>query len=173
MRSAVLIVALALLSLCAAKVDFTVEECVRAPLNPGFEVSDDRTIVIVPQNCCSEKLEVFKDGDTLKIVEIDEDGKICRCICYAKVTARAKANSVVFVDFTGNEKKLKRLGFCGMSTYGRCESDEDCVTDGCSSQVCRSRFEEPVFTTCEWRACYDASAYGLSCRCVDGRCMWA
>jgi eight-cysteine-cluster-containing protein len=64
-------------------------------------------------------------------------------------------------------------GFCGWSSYGKCSSDSDCILDGCSAQVCQSKYEEPVRTTCEWRDCYNAKMYGLKCRCIDGRCQWS
>jgi eight-cysteine-cluster-containing protein len=63
--------------------------------------------------------------------------------------------------------------FCGWSTYGKCSSDSDCTAGGCSGQVCQSKYEEPVITTCEWKDCYDASKYSLKCRCIDGRCQWS
>ncbi|MEM0468783.1 MAG: eight-cysteine-cluster domain-containing protein [Pyrobaculum sp.] len=65
------------------------------------------------------------------------------------------------------------VGFCGISTNGPCESDADCLRDGCSGQVCRSVREEPVVTTCEWRDCYDAEKYKVACKCVNGMCQWA
>ena len=34
--------------------------------------------------------------------------------------------------------------FCGSSTLGTCSADDDCVTDGCSGEVCRSVDEEPI-----------------------------
>jgi eight-cysteine-cluster-containing protein len=71
------------------------------------------------------------------------------------------------------EKTLTLEEFCGWSTYGNCSSDSDCTAGGCSGQVCQSKYEEPVITTCEWRDCFDASKYGLKCRCIDGRCQWS
>ena len=71
------------------------------------------------------------------------------------------------------EKTLTLEEFCGWSTYGNCSSDSDCTSGGCSGQVCQSKYEEPVITTCEWRDCFDASKYGLKCRCIDGRCQWS
>jgi eight-cysteine-cluster-containing protein len=65
-----------------------------------------------------------------------------------------------------------KLAFCGWSTFGTCETDDDCLAGGCSGQVCQSKNEEPVVTTCEWRECYDAEAYGVNCRCVSNRCQW-
>ncbi|MEM4359910.1 MAG: eight-cysteine-cluster domain-containing protein [Candidatus Bilamarchaeaceae archaeon] len=62
--------------------------------------------------------------------------------------------------------------FCGWSTYGSCSSDSDCRVGGCSGQVCQSKYEESVITTCEYRECYNARAYGLSCECIAGRCQW-
>jgi len=62
--------------------------------------------------------------------------------------------------------------FCGTSTRGQCSSDVDCITGGCSGQVCQSRSEEPVITTCEYTECYNAQAYGVTCGCVNNKCQW-
>lgn len=62
--------------------------------------------------------------------------------------------------------------FCGWSTYGNCSSDFDCIKSGCSGQVCQSKQEKPVITTCEWRDCYDAKPYGLECKCINQQCQW-
>jgi len=53
----------------------------------------------------------------------------------------------------------------------KCQVDSDCVTDGCSGQICRSKLDEPVMTTCEWReeyACYKKDG----CLCQSGQCAW-
>ncbi|MDI6745074.1 MAG: eight-cysteine-cluster domain-containing protein [Thermodesulfovibrionales bacterium] len=63
-------------------------------------------------------------------------------------------------------------GFCGWATGGECKSDSDCIKGGCSGQVCQSQKEAPVITTCEWRECYNANKYTVSCRCVENRCEW-
>ncbi len=63
-------------------------------------------------------------------------------------------------------------GFCGSSTYDSCSADSDCVTGGCSRQVCQSKTTEPVFTTCEYRECYNAQFYEVICKCVEGKCRW-
>lgn len=64
-------------------------------------------------------------------------------------------------------------GFCGTSSFGACESSQDCISDGCSGQICRSTSEEGLATTCEWEDCYDETLYGLSCSCVEQSCQWA
>jgi len=63
--------------------------------------------------------------------------------------------------------------FCGSSTYGNCVSDSDCMGGGCSGQVCQSKNEEGVITTCEYRDCYAAKDYGLECKCADNKCQWS
>ncbi len=63
--------------------------------------------------------------------------------------------------------------FCGFSTYGSCSSDSECSAGGCSGQVCQSKNEEPVITTCEFRDCYNAKKYNLKCRCVENKCQWS
>jgi len=62
--------------------------------------------------------------------------------------------------------------FCGFSTKGLCTSDEDCISGGCSGQVCESINEEPIMTTCEWTECYNPAKYGITCGCVDNMCQW-
>jgi len=63
-------------------------------------------------------------------------------------------------------------GFCGTSTLGECKKDSDCITGGCSSQVCQSKDEESINTDCEHRDCYDAELFGLECGCVEDSCQW-
>jgi len=62
--------------------------------------------------------------------------------------------------------------FCGTSTNGQCSADVDCMTGGCSGQVCQSKSEEPVITTCEYTECYNAQTYGKTCGCVNSKCQW-
>lgn len=68
--------------------------------------------------------------------------------------------------------KLNSTGFCGTSTNGQCSTDSDCMTGGCSGQVCQSKSEEPVITTCEYTECYNAQIYGVTCGCLDNKCQW-
>ena len=63
-------------------------------------------------------------------------------------------------------------GFCGRSTNGQCSADADCTAGGCSGQVCQSKSEEPVITTCEYTECYNAQIYGKTCGCVNKKCQW-
>ena len=63
--------------------------------------------------------------------------------------------------------------FCGTSTNGICQTPSDCVTDGCSGQVCKSVSEAEIITTCEMRSCYNSSKYWKICDCVDNKCQWA
>jgi len=62
--------------------------------------------------------------------------------------------------------------FCGRSTEGTCAGDGDCAAGGCSGQVCGSLNEEPSITTCDYRDCYNAAKYNLSCKCLSGKCKW-
>lgn len=66
-----------------------------------------------------------------------------------------------------------KSSFCGISTFGACRSDSDCRKGGCSAQLCQSKSESAKFTTCEYRECYNAAAYGLGCKCVQNKCQWA
>jgi eight-cysteine-cluster-containing protein len=61
--------------------------------------------------------------------------------------------------------------FCGDSTFASCSSDSDCAAGGCSGQICERKGEGTI-TTCEFRECYSASNYGLSCQCIEDKCQW-
>jgi len=61
--------------------------------------------------------------------------------------------------------------FCGTSTLASCSSDSDCQKGGCSGQVCGRKGEE-IVTSCEWRECYAAENYNLSCLCINNKCQW-
>ena len=61
--------------------------------------------------------------------------------------------------------------FCGWSTYSPCSKDSDCQAGGCSGQVCEKRGEGTV-TTCEFRDCYIAENYNLTCQCINNQCQW-
>jgi eight-cysteine-cluster-containing protein len=74
-----------------------------------------------------------------------------------------------FVSSTGTKSKE---GFCGTSTQGSCNADTECMSGGCSGQVCQSKNEEPVITTCEYRDCYSVSIHGVICKCVNKKCQW-
>lgn len=65
-----------------------------------------------------------------------------------------------------------KQGFCGWATNGPCSNNSDCTIGGCSSQVCQSKSEEPVITTCEYKECYNASKYGMICGCTENTCQW-
>lgn len=77
-----------------------------------------------------------------------------------------------FEFISENSSNLNTKGFCGTSTLGTCNSDADCMSGGCSGQVCQSKSEEPIITTCEYRDCYNAEAYGLTCGCLNKKCQW-
>lgn len=63
-------------------------------------------------------------------------------------------------------------GFCGLSSFDPCLDDSECVIGGCSGQICQSKNTEPVFTTCEYRDCYNAQQYEIICKCYQQTCRW-
>jgi eight-cysteine-cluster-containing protein len=161
-------------------INYKVEECenIRSKMKATYNKLLNSLIVFVDVNCCSDEIKVIREGDIYKILERDYDGMLCRCICTRKIIIFnvTEPYGVVFVNVNDKEYNLTsqpKEKFCGRSTFGKCESDEDCVTGGCSGQVCQSRFEKPVITTCEWKECYNAEKYGMMCKCVEGKCQWS
>ena len=62
--------------------------------------------------------------------------------------------------------------FCGWSSGGSCQGDTDCITSGCSSEVCQSVNESVYNTICQSSDCYDAELYNLRCACQNNTCQW-
>lgn len=53
-----------------------------------------------------------------------------------------------------------------------CESDLDCITSGCSGQVCQHKDKPSAITTCEYKpefSCYKSSG----CICRNNKCSWS
>jgi eight-cysteine-cluster-containing protein len=98
------------------------------------------------------------------------DGPRCQCVERESV-GRCFDNKCTAFDLPVIEPPIE--GFCGTSTLGACSTDSDCVVGGCSGQVCQSKNEEQLATTCEFRDCYNADTYGLSCKCGNNKCEWA
>ena len=76
-------------------------------------------------------------------------------------------------DFFSGRCAKDGENFCGESTNGSCKGSGDCVEDGCSGQICRSKTEGGSMTTCEMKSCYDNDKYSLTCQCKDNQCQWS
>jgi len=127
--------------------------------------------VKVLANCCTN-ISVKKYNNEYLILE---SGKICRCMCYREITIFdiSENSKIIFIYIDGKKRILSpNIEFCGFSTFGECKNDSDCFISGCSSQVCQSKLEEPILTTCEYKDCYDYFKFNLSCKCIDNMCQW-
>jgi len=164
----------------STKVSYRVGDCERVTKSKKlFAINYDGQNKILNAevwvNCCGIKVKVERKDSTYKILE-KQYGELCRCMCRRKVTIFnvPEGAKVEFLDKDGNSFILSpNVKFCGWSTYGKCSNDKDCIIDGCSTQVCRSKLENQIITTCEWIDCYDANKYGVECKCIDEKCQWA
>lgn len=81
--------------------------------------------------------------------------------------------SILFLTACTVQEPVNEESFCGTSTNGSCSSNSECITAGCSGQICQSSSEEERISTCEYRECYDKTKYSLSCSCKENQCQWA
>lgn len=144
-----------------------------------FDSSSKTIYAFVTVNCGSDEILVERKDNKITIFEKDYDGKLLRCLCQKEVRVYNASDSVVEFVNLGNESiRLEKgvirpkEGFCGISTFAYCNNDSDCKIGGCSAQVCMGAGEE-IFTTCEYRDCYDRIKFGVSCKCVNNRCQWS
>jgi len=145
---------------------------VNKTIPPGYEVQDycEKDSDCVRLNSCCD----CGDGvyvNTYHQQNVECDGH--RCMCPIRDTVgKCEKNKCIAVsqNETGNGKP--ETGFCGWSTNATCSTDADCTTGGCSGQVCQSKSEKSVITTCEYTECYDSARYGVTCGCDSGKCSW-
>lgn len=63
------------------------------------------------------------------------------------------------------------LGFCGVSSYGKCDYDTDCYISGCNGEICQSKNEQPILSACVVLDCHKKPE-GIVCGCQKGECQW-
>ncbi|MEW6722514.1 MAG: eight-cysteine-cluster domain-containing protein [Candidatus Micrarchaeota archaeon] len=115
-----------------------------------------------------------KTSYALNLTTSPTDAEVCvKCLGYVPWQINITGFfGPVDIYYDGKKVYPDEAGFCGWSTNGSCFTDADCITGGCSGQVCQARSEEPAITTCEFRECYDNTIYGVGCGCVAGKCQW-
>ena len=101
-------------------------------------------------------------GGNLSIV--NNNGQVGLCVFKNKAICEEWS---LFYD------RCKVKDFCGISTFGKCKTDSDCITTGCSNEVCQSKDEDLIITTCNYDSCKNSTSFNLSCGCVNGQCVWA
>jgi len=94
------------------------------------------------------------------------------CYVVCKCATQESTGKCINNQCTAVPKEVLQEGFCGTSTLASCQTSDDCVKGGCSGQVCQSKNEEPVITTCDIRDCYNGAAYNLKCQCFENKCQW-
>lgn len=158
-----------------------------APAPPVFDTEQVKSLFIPPPE---KKIEILKDVQQKLEIKLPEQAKA------SEVLKRVIERQTIKLQKLQTDKPIEPTkpveiiepenvnqetngtireevkNFCGKSSYGPCQTDTDCVTSGCSGQVCQSRNEEPIVTTCEWRDCYDAKKFNLRCGCFEGKCQW-
>lgn len=154
---------------------FEITECfdLEEYKNYYFINESNKTInVYISVNCCTDEIKVEVEKDYYKILEVEKDGVICRCLC-KKIVKIYNANiskKIRFVDYNKNEINLEKE-FCGTSTYSYCNSDEDCKINGCSREICGNLSEE-IISMCVWRSCYE-NLKNYRCSCINNKCQWS
>ena len=132
-----------------------------------FEIFINSDVIDLPIVGLANPASVYcnEQGGSLELIN-DEDGSYGLCTLLDGTVCEEWAY------FRGECGSSDNGEFCGSSTEGSCEVDSDCIQGGCSGQICQSKNEEGIITTCEYLDCYNAKEYGLGCGCVQGSCVW-
>ena len=62
--------------------------------------------------------------------------------------------------------------YYGSSTYGECQINDDCESGGCGSEICGSKAESPLLSTCEGYDEPTPKMLNYQCACVNQKCQW-
>lgn len=108
--------------------------------------------------------------------EILDMNLVCTTICEntmgGPVCGNGQCEGAGEEEYCPEDCESVEEAFCGSSTNSACSSSSECVTSGCSGQICGSINDEKLASTCEWRDCYDETHYGLTCGCFNNQCKW-
>jgi len=141
------LIVIVLISGCNDIAPITSNNCYEACREAGYTSGSCEEVPVIQYPCGSlNKIQLVNDEQLCEPLDTDLIGVGVACCCDE--------------------------GFCGSSSYGSCEVDSDCVESGCSSQICQSKDDEEVITTCEYLECYNNEKYYLECKCVEGECQW-
>ncbi|MEM4500118.1 MAG: hypothetical protein QXD62_02095 [Candidatus Woesearchaeota archaeon] len=111
----------------------------------------------------------YEDEGVLEICEFD--GFRCSLDEIESCLERKKEQTISENTESISENiELENMEFCGHSTFGRCEKDEDCIVSGCSNEICQSINEESKISACIWKDCFRSEGYG--CKCINNECQW-
>ncbi|MEM7818468.1 MAG: eight-cysteine-cluster domain-containing protein [Candidatus Aenigmatarchaeota archaeon] len=136
-----------------------------------FDEKNNTIIANIVVNCCSDEIIISEEKDYYKILEIEKDGKICRCLCnkIIKIFNAEKNKKILFISYSKEEIVLEKE-FCGISTYSYCNSNFDCKIGGCSGEICGNVSDEKI-SICIWKQCYE-NLKNYKCLCADNKCQW-
>lgn len=70
-------------------------------------------------------------------------------------------------------QKMRPGGYYGSSTYGQCETDNDCFISGCNFEICQNKTEERLFSICILPPKPTPEQFNYECKCVNRRCEWS
>jgi eight-cysteine-cluster-containing protein len=110
----------------------------------------------VYETYCESRGGIVRLGETQKNC-VFPDGSICEINSFYEGTCEIGENYPEF---------------CGYSIEGYCESDQDCIRSGCSSEVCQSINQKKQNTLCVWKECYNPKRYSIECKCKNNKCQW-
>jgi eight-cysteine-cluster-containing protein len=63
--------------------------------------------------------------------------------------------------------------YYGSSTYGLCQTDDDCYISGCNSEICQSKAEKPLASICVVPDKPTPKQLGYQCECQAKKCQWS
>ncbi len=149
-------------------------------VEPTKNITPYRTVmsgsISVPNPCYAASAELDHNGSVYVVnittAPLETSATCVQCAGAIRWLADINgSNDSVDVYYEGKRVYTDSNPFCGWST-GSCSTNSDCRRDGCNSEVCDSVNDKHIFTTCDWRSCYDPTPYKLTCGCVKRQCTW-
>jgi inhibitor of cysteine peptidase len=137
-----------------------------------FDVSPEKGIKLRGRITHESKDNIMKMG-----YYYDSENQIRRSLfigdtLYTISQTKIKMNDLSSLKETGIVDLTEKKEFCGTSTLAKCTADDDCMTGGCSGEVCMG-IKQDISTDCKYSDCFDSDKYDKNCGCVKGECRWA
>ena len=153
MKKYILVLIFSLVFLSACTQEIPIKEVITCTI-------DDDCIIVEGKECCGCPRAINKNYEEYWNSQSRETCLFRNCeLC----TTMDSLQPICERNFcTGIVKKI---------SPPECQSDNDCITGGCSGTICQPKDAPPIFTTCEWKdeyACYKE----VSCSCLNNNCKW-
>ncbi len=143
-------------------IDLRIEKYVK-----GTPFTEDKLQIVTPGGTVGEISQwvedkpIFHEGKKVRIYFQETNGE------FSIVCAQIGVEEIGLLSEKGPEE------YYGSSTYGQCQTGNDCYISGCNSEICQSKAEELLYSICILPDKPTPKQLNYGCKCVNQKCQWS